>query len=257
VEWNGHGWSFPDLEHFADPVQGPVTRLHIDRPGTLRLIGSGDNLRIELIPDTRDHPNTATTGLPLPSELLALPDPHRTQRSAAGRGLTRPYAAGLVLIAMIAAAGVLLNVTHIVPISALLPNTTCESDTTGCNTNTAPAKTQAMAPDTTPDEAPDTAPDEASPPRNPAPVIHTPAPIIHKPAPVIHNPVAAPKPIAPAAPAPAPPTATRPDTTGTDLSNTTPPPSGTVTNPDSTVTKPDGTTSGSAKKKSKKSKKKT
>src|SRR5581483_5220339 len=116
VEWSGKGWSFPEPDHFTDQVEGLVTRLRIDRPGTLRLIGSGEGFRIELIPDKPDHTQASATGLPLPSELLAQSEHPRHRRSYPARGgLSRPYAAALMLIATATSAGLVLDLTHMLP----------------------------------------------------------------------------------------------------------------------------------------------
>jgi hypothetical protein len=186
VEWNGQGWSFPDVEHYTEPAEGAVTRLRVDRPGTLRLTGSGDNLRIELIPD--DHSNPTPIGLPLPRQLLALTDPHQTVHETESRGRSRPYAAGLLLLAMLGAGATLLDATHVLPTSAWIPDTTCLLGGTGCTSNptaqsttrkTQPASPQAAAArpsapgDTTSDDAgssnteSDGAPENTSPDHRP------------------------------------------------------------------------------------------
>jgi non-ribosomal peptide synthetase-like protein len=282
VEWDGQGWSFPDLEHYTEPVEGPVTRLRVDRPGMLRLTGSGDNLRIELIPDDRDNTNPTPIGLPLPAQVLALAGTDATPSATGARRVPRPYAAGLLLITTIGAAAALLDVTHILPTSALSPNTShCNYGTTACTTTavpqTVPSKAQNTAPakpapdDTAPD---DTAPDETGPdpaaPQAIAPSRQNEAPVVRKPAPELtHNLVPAVRKSAPdrhPAPAAAPTgpartgtagsttnpndtttrpndTTTKPNDTATKPNDTTTNPEGTATNPDGTTTNPDGTTS--------------
>lgn len=256
VEWSGQGWSFPELEHFTEQAEGPVTRLRIDRPGTLRLIGSGEGLRIELIPDNPDHTKTAVVGLPLPSELLAQSTHPRHRRSyPVRRGLSRPYAAALMLIAAGASGGLLLDVTHVLPPSTLIMNTTCDPATPGCTTSTTPsAAAPLQTPDTPRQTRPGTSPDpesdtsadsdtEASQPRpnrvpsrgpdtaaNPkadtAPPAHDLSPFAHQLTPGIHRPPAAPKPMTPPAPRPPLPkiaTPIQPDASGPRPSTATPP----------------------------------
>jgi carbonic anhydrase/acetyltransferase-like protein (isoleucine patch superfamily) len=230
VEWDGQGWSFPEADHYTEPVEGPVTRLRIDRPGMLRLTGSGDNLRIELIPDSTDNTNAIPIRLPLPSELRALYDPDQAPSSSGGRRLTRPYAAGLLLIVMLASGGALLNVTHILPISGLVPKTD-----TAPNANPTPVAPPitSMAPDagTSDSDMPGTTTNEV-----PTTTVAPPTPIIHSPPPVVHRPVPASRPITPTAP-----TGSGEAISGTDPAGRSHPTNGTT----------------SSKKKSKKSKSKT
>jgi hypothetical protein len=186
VEWNGQGWSFPEVDHYTEPVDGSVTRVRIDRPGMLRLTGSGDNLRIELIPDDRDDPTPI--GLPLHSDLVALTGTSRSSTALYTRRISRPYAAGLLLIVMVGATAALLDVTHVLPTSVWIPNLACEAGAGTCATVAAPrplptvpqhaaSPGQQTADDATGDDsAPDDhAPDDHAPPDNTTSRAATPA----------------------------------------------------------------------------------
>jgi non-ribosomal peptide synthetase-like protein len=134
VEWTGRGWTFPEVslgdQVLGDPVlDGQVTRLRIERPGTLRLAAHGDGLRIELVPD----PGGETTFDPShPGKPMTVVrtdvDEARTRRAAA------PYVAGLVLIGMIIAAAVIgmTNVVPTKPAGSDAPSATCTAATPDC-----------------------------------------------------------------------------------------------------------------------------
>jgi non-ribosomal peptide synthetase-like protein len=275
VEWNGQDWSFPEVDHYTEPVDGPVTRVRIDRPGTLRLTGSGDNLRIELIPDDPDNAALIPIGLPPPREVLTYADGKPSDIRP--RALTRPYAAGVLFIAaMLGGGAALVDVTHILPTSNMVPNSNCEAGTAGCATtavpHTEPSKTQRAVPsqtkpdDTAPDDgkpddttpgnttAGETPPRIAMPPRqNEAPGIHPPSPeFAHRPVPVVRKPPPAParRPVPGLVPAPAgrtpsgtagtsPPYSAQ-SPAGRTHPNSTTNPNSTTTSPNSATTEPDG-----------------
>ena len=65
-------------------------------------------------PDDRNNPTPI--GLALPSELLSLRDPDQTARPTGSRGLSGPFAAGVLSIAMLGSAGLMLNSAPMPPI---------------------------------------------------------------------------------------------------------------------------------------------